>query len=449
MKLIVQPEDGVKPLVNGIDNARKSVEIAIFRFDRKEVEHALENAVKRGVFVHTLIADTNRSGEKNLRKLEMRLLAKGATVARTSDDLVRYHGKMMIVDRKELYVLAFNFTHLDIDHSRSFGIVTRNRQLVQEAVRLFESDTKRQPYAPRCSKFLVSPVNAREQLTAFIKGAKHELFIYDSKISDRAIIRLLEDRARVGVDIRIVGRMASRNSRLEVRKLPLTRLHTRTIIRDRRQVFLGSQSLRELELDARREIGVVIRDAKVVNAMVRVFEEDWDSAGVSKAQPGREEAEAPVAKAASKAAEVITNELPPVAPVVQHVVQEIVGREANVDLDHKEVEATVKDAVKEAVRELVREAVEEAVGIEKSLGDQIGAGVRALRLPHLSTRQTENSYEEAFVSLIALLAHPGRRSRYHFHRSPISFRAGCRSSRLWSTTCRSSRHGFPFRQGSS
>jgi phosphatidylserine/phosphatidylglycerophosphate/cardiolipin synthase-like enzyme len=168
VKLIVQPEDGVKPLVNGIDFAKKTVEIAIFRFDRKEVEHAMENAVNRGVFVHTLIADTSRSGEKSLRKLEMRLLAKGITVARTSDDLVRYHGKMMIVDRKELYILGFNFTHLDIDHSRSFGIVTRNRQLVQEAIRLFECDTKRQPYAARCASFLVSPVNARERLSAFI-----------------------------------------------------------------------------------------------------------------------------------------------------------------------------------------------------------------------------------------------------------------------------------------
>jgi phosphatidylserine/phosphatidylglycerophosphate/cardiolipin synthase-like enzyme len=359
VKLIVQPEAGVKPLVNGIDGARKSVEIAIFRFDRKEVEYALENAVKRGAFVHTLIADTNRSGEKNLRKLEMRLLAKGVTVARTSDDLVRYHGKMMIVDRKELYVLAFNFTHLDIDRSRSFGIVTRNRQLVQEAVRLFESDTKRQPYSPRSSKFLVSPLNARERLSAFIKGAKHELLIYDSKITDRAMIRLLEERARAGVDIRIVGRMAIRNSRLDVRKLPQMRLHTRTIVRDRHQVFLGSQSLRELELDARREIGVILRDSKVVNAMVRTFEADWSSTAVLKAPAGREEAGAPVAKAASKAADVITNDLPPVAPVVEHVVQEIVGSEANIELDHKEVEAMVKDAVREAVEGLVREAVEE------------------------------------------------------------------------------------------
>ena len=127
MRLIIQPEDGVKPLIDGIDRAKKSVEIAIFRFDRREIERALENAVRRGVFVHALIADTNRSGEKNLRKLEMRLLAKGMTVARTSNDLLRYHGKMMIVDRRELFVLAFNFTRLDIDHSRSFGIVTQNR----------------------------------------------------------------------------------------------------------------------------------------------------------------------------------------------------------------------------------------------------------------------------------------------------------------------------------
>jgi hypothetical protein len=47
--------------------------------------------VRRGVFVHALIAHTNRSGKKDLRKLEMRLLPKGMTIARTSNDLVRYH----------------------------------------------------------------------------------------------------------------------------------------------------------------------------------------------------------------------------------------------------------------------------------------------------------------------------------------------------------------------
>lgn len=179
MKLIVQPADGAAPLLKAIKQAKKSIEIIIFRFDQIEIEHALEDAAQRGVFVHALIAFNNRGGEKNLRKLEMRFLEKGITVARTADDLKRYHGKMMVVDGKELYLLTYNFTHLDTERSRSFGVVTRNRELVKEASRLFACDTQRQAYKSRSTKFLVSPVNARQGLETFIKRAKKELLIYD------------------------------------------------------------------------------------------------------------------------------------------------------------------------------------------------------------------------------------------------------------------------------
>ena len=139
MRVFVQPEDGVMPVIKAIQRARKSIDILIFRFDRGDVEKALLTAVGRGVAVRALIAYTNRGGEKHLRDLEMRLLAAGVTVARTADDLARYHGKMLIVDRTELIVLTFNFTSLDIEHSRSFGATTRNPALVREAVKLFDS----------------------------------------------------------------------------------------------------------------------------------------------------------------------------------------------------------------------------------------------------------------------------------------------------------------------
>src|SRR6202035_5322264 len=101
MKLLTQPGDGVTALVDAINAAKQSVDIAIFRFDRKEVERAMINAVNRGVLVRALIACTNRGGEKRLRELETRLLAAGVTVARTADDLVRYHAKYMIGDHRE------------------------------------------------------------------------------------------------------------------------------------------------------------------------------------------------------------------------------------------------------------------------------------------------------------------------------------------------------------
>ena len=358
VRSLVQPGDGIMPLVKGINHAKKSVEIVIFRFDRTEIERALANAVTRGVSVHALIAYTNRGGEKNLRALEMRLLAAGVTVARTADDLLRYHGKMIVIDRRELYVLGFNFTYLDIEHSRSFGLITTNRRVVQEAIKLFEADTKRQPYTPGLASFVVSPANARKELSAFIKGAKKQLLIYDPEISDPAIIRLLEERAKAGVEIRIIGRVSHGGANLQVRKLPQMRLHTRTFIRDGRQGFIGSQSLRALELDARREIGVIFQDVKVIARLMNTFQEDWALKEQS-TQPGIKEELPPAMKVAKKVARAVVKDMAPVTPVVEVTVKEVVGDTADVDLNAEELEESVKDAVKEAVKQVVMNVVED------------------------------------------------------------------------------------------
>jgi cardiolipin synthase len=359
VKLLVQPGDGVMPLVKGIAGANKSIEIVIFRLDQREIERALANAVSRGVSVKALIAHTNRSGEENLRKLEMRLLAKGVTVARTADDLVRYHGKLMIIDRKELYLLAFNLTLLDIERSRSFGVITRKRSLVAEAAKLFEADTQRHPYEPGLDQLVVSPANARKRLAALIKSAKKELMIYDLKISDKAMIHLLEDRAKEGVSIKIIGRLTRGIPGVEARKLSQMRLHTRTMIVDGRRAFVGSQSLREIELDARREVGIVFDDAKVVSRLVQVFQDDWaliEQSGDASVVDDR-----PVAKAAKKIAKAVTREMPPLMPALNGAVKELVGEETELHLNAGEVEDMVKDAVKQAVKDAVREVVEGAV----------------------------------------------------------------------------------------
>src|SRR5262245_47978709 len=114
MKLIVEPDAGIAPILNAIKKARKSIDVLIFRLDRMDVAEALAAAVKRSVAVRALIAHTNSDGGKRLRKLEMYLLGAGVIVSRTADDLLRYHGKMLIVDRRELYLMGFNFTWLDI-----------------------------------------------------------------------------------------------------------------------------------------------------------------------------------------------------------------------------------------------------------------------------------------------------------------------------------------------
>ena len=275
MKLIVQPDAGVTPIVTAIKLAKKTIDIMIFRLDRPKITRALEAAVARGVVVRALIAHTNSGGEKTLRKLELRLLEQGVTVSRTAADLVRYHAKMLVVDNRVLHVYGFNFTGLDIERSRSFGITTKNTRLVQEAVRLFEADTARQPYTPSCDRLIVSPETARERIADFIKGARRQLLIYDPKVSDPAMVRLLNERAAKGVEVRIIGKLAAKKTALAAERYPGKRLHVRAIVRDGRYAFVGSQSLRKIELDKRREVGIIAREPAVVKQIQGVFEQDW------------------------------------------------------------------------------------------------------------------------------------------------------------------------------
>jgi len=276
VELIVQPEDGNKALLETIAGAQTSLDLMIFRFDLKPMEKELVAARDRGVVVRTLIAHQGSQGDKGLRQLELRFLEKGILVARTGDAFTRYHGKMMIVDREALHVYGFNFTALDLK-SRSFGIVTKDRRAVTEAMRLFEADTLRQEFEPQeDGAFVVSPENAREILATFIKRAKKQLLIYDPKVADMQMIRLINQRVKAGVDVRIIGKIGKRGgTALRVQKMPGYRLHVRAMVRDGDTAFVGSQSLRALELDGRREVGLIVKESKTVKRMLEVFEGDW------------------------------------------------------------------------------------------------------------------------------------------------------------------------------
>lgn len=276
MKLIVQPDAGVAPIVQAIRKAKKRIDVCIFRHDVDQIEQALAGAVQTGVRVRALIAHTNQGGENRLRKLEQRLLAAGVTVTRTADDLLRYHAKFMVAD-DVLHVFGFNFTKIDVLKSRSFGVATRDRKAVADALRLFEADSTRQTYAPARSNLIVSPETARDALARFIRGARRELVIYDAGLSDQAFLKLLAARVKAGVRVRVLGSVKKEDDApgVEVRKFKPMRLHVRAAVRDGTRAFVGSQSLRKEELDSRREVGLIVSNPTLAKQLLRVFEDDW------------------------------------------------------------------------------------------------------------------------------------------------------------------------------
>jgi cardiolipin synthase A/B len=278
MQLLTQPDDGLGPILKAIERAKKTIDIVIFRFDLDAVEEALTKAVGRGVVVRALIAHTNRGGASKLRKLESRLLKAGVTLSRTADDMVRYHGKLLVIDRRQAFVLGFNYTRQDIEKSRSLGLVTRNPRVVRDILRVVDADHNRVDLKIKSTRVVVSPENARERLTAFIKRARRELLIYDMNVSDDGMIALLKERAEAGVKVKVLGSVEAKwagELPWRVRPFNTMKLHVRCMIRDREAAFVGSQSLRKLELDQRREVGLITKDRRTISQIGRVFDADW------------------------------------------------------------------------------------------------------------------------------------------------------------------------------
>ena len=141
-------------------------------------------------------------------------------------------------------------------------------------MRLFEADALRQDFEPAAGAIVVSPENAREQLATFIKRAKKQLVIWDPKVTDPQMIRLIQQRVKAGVDVRIIGKVARLAATCAPRRCrgvctcgPWCATATRP--------SSAARASGALELDARREVGLFAKDPKVVKRIADLFEGDW------------------------------------------------------------------------------------------------------------------------------------------------------------------------------
>jgi phosphatidylserine/phosphatidylglycerophosphate/cardiolipin synthase-like enzyme len=159
------------------------------------------------------------------------------------------------------------------------------------------------------------------------------------------------------VHIKVIGHVGRRNPGIEARQLLRLRLHTRTLIRDRRQAFIGSQSLRAPELDSRREVGVIVRDRKVVAGLLKTFESDWVASAVPVGSAAVARARAHT-RAMKKMSKGLVKQLSTLSPMVKEALKEAKAESAGALLSLQETKDSVREAVKEAVRDAVQVRVD-------------------------------------------------------------------------------------------
>ena len=282
VSLIVQPGDSFFPMVRAIDKAESSINLTVFRMDDPIIQRSLLEAQKRRVRIRILISSSARGWEDENRKLLKDANKAGIATKEPSGDSkkARYHYKVMTVDDSAALIFTFNPTRENLHYTRDFGIELYDPSVASEINRLFDADWHDTAFTPDVdSPLLISPFNSREKMTALLASAETSIHIADAKLEDPEILRLLVEKARSGVEVRVLGDEKHRSSlpmAIDSRSIPRFKLHAKCTIIDRSRAVIGSMNMRPESFDRRREVCIVVDDVDVISRLNAVFSSDWE-----------------------------------------------------------------------------------------------------------------------------------------------------------------------------
>jgi phosphatidylserine/phosphatidylglycerophosphate/cardiolipin synthase-like enzyme len=247
-----------------IRSARHRLLISIFRCTDVEVLDAIADALQRKVEVRLLMTPRARGWEKRLKELGAYLESMGAKVRSYSDPVVKYHAKYFLADNGPALIASLNLTGKCFGATCDFILVSHDPGIVSGLQALFEVDwlAPHSTLPPHISKRLViGPERARAQFTALLHSAKRTIHIIDHKLNDPEIKGLLESKKAKGVDVQVLrsGQLGGLLS------------HGKLIIVDGRIAAFGSMALAALSIDFRREVAVIVEDAKCVRKLKDFF----------------------------------------------------------------------------------------------------------------------------------------------------------------------------------
>jgi len=263
--IVLAPADRRRAVLEVIHAAQRRLLLSIFRCDDRSVIEALAATCRRNVRVEAVLTRHAKDPKTSLRLLRLLLEQIGVSVWRYADPLTKYHCKYIVADEGSALIGSLNFTRKCFGKTADFLVVTRDRAIVRGLTALFEADCGSSVAPPRGefpARLIVGPDHARQQMTALLAQARHSIRIIDSKLTDEAIVALLEARARAGVDVQILAgkRVAGLLS------------HGKLVMLDGRKAIVGSMALSATNLDARREVAVVVEEPPAVAELVHFFD---------------------------------------------------------------------------------------------------------------------------------------------------------------------------------
>lgn len=293
--IFVEPDDARTPILNELNHAQCTIDVAVYLLTDEEVIAALEAAASRGVRVRLILEHYPYGGGGGQDDLADRLRAEGIEV-QWSDNQFRFtHAKYIVVDRQVALILNQNLTKSSFTGNREFGAVTTDPEAATGAQLIFDRDWERNRQPVAAPPLIVSPSDSRARYEKIIGEARVSIDLYAEVIQDPEIITALEAAVSRGVRVRLIvnpsasaddtARIAELRSRgLEVRYATRLYIHAKLMIVDGTTAVVGSQNFTRTSLDANRELALIVTDPLAVARCREIFATDWDAARQGRAR---------------------------------------------------------------------------------------------------------------------------------------------------------------------
>ena len=278
----VQPGAGPGPVLKLINNAHKSIRLEVYLLDQSSIVSALANARRRGVAVRTMLEEHPYGAEK-YASLGYSMLKQAKINVRWANEgsFTYTHEKAIVIDNKVSGIFTFNLTGSGLYDNREFGVVDRNPIDAHKLAGVFDADWSHRSLHFSSTRLVVSPYNARSDLSGEINHARHTLDLYEEEMADSSIEGRLVAAKHRGVRVRVLtsadsaGVATLRGNGIAVEVMGSPYVHAKAIVADGHEVFVGSENISATSLDRNREVGILLNNRKLASIVEKTFALDW------------------------------------------------------------------------------------------------------------------------------------------------------------------------------
>ena len=292
--LVTEPDDGIRPVLEIITHAAKSIDLVMYEFSDPTIEDALGQAARRGVAVRVLLSTAYMGEPSAINDPAYETLrAAGVAVRWAPNYFDLTHEKSIVADGTRALIMTFNLMSRYYPTGRDFGIVDDDANDIAAMEAAFDADWRESGAAASPGDSLVWSPGSRNALLALINHAVQSLDIYNEEMADAEITAALARAAARGVTVNVLMTYAPDwkdafktlvAAGVHIRTYPAhpahatLYIHAKMILADGGIAFIGSENFSETSLDHNRELGTIISNPAILRSLAATFTADWRGA---------------------------------------------------------------------------------------------------------------------------------------------------------------------------